>query len=67
MLRKLGFGKEATRAEQGLCPFCALPADEMTFIDDLSRKEFAISGLCQHCQDKTFGKCPKNCKDHVKQ
>ncbi len=25
------------------------------FRDDLSRKEFTISGLCQPCQDKVFG------------
>jgi hypothetical protein len=25
------------------------------FRDDLSRKEFSISGLCQKCQDKVFG------------
>jgi len=25
------------------------------FIDDLSRKEFKISGLCQKCQDSVFG------------
>ena len=24
------------------------------FRDDVSRKEFEISGLCQACQDKTF-------------
>ena len=25
------------------------------FRDDLSRKEYSISGLCQDCQDKVFG------------
>lgn len=25
------------------------------FRDDLSAKEYAISGLCQECQDKIFG------------
>lgn len=32
---------------------CGGPADE--FDDELSRKEFAISGLCQGCQDAIFG------------
>jgi len=26
-----------------------------SFRDDLSRKEFSISGLCQTCQDEVFG------------
>ena len=29
--------------------------DASTFNDDLSRKEFTISGLCQPCQDSVFG------------
>ena len=28
---------------------------ELTFRNDLSRKEYTISGLCQHCQDEIFG------------
>ena len=26
-----------------------------SFRDSLSRKEYTISGMCQACQDKTFG------------
>ena len=26
-----------------------------SFRDDLSRKEYAISGMCQSCQDDVFG------------
>ena len=29
---------------------------EESFRDDLSRKEYTISGLCQSCQDYIFGK-----------
>lgn len=25
------------------------------FRDDISRKEYTISGMCQKCQDRTFG------------
>ncbi len=32
---------------------CEGPATE--FDDVLSRKEYTLSGLCQTCQDKTFG------------
>lgn len=35
------------------CILCSKPAVE--FKDDLSRKEYTISGMCQVCQDKTFG------------
>ena len=35
-------------------PFgCGMPATQ--FRDDLSRKEYTISGLCQRCQEKVFG------------
>jgi hypothetical protein len=27
----------------------------MVFTDELSRKEFTISGMCQTCQDSVFG------------
>lgn len=34
------------------CTFCG--SDATTFRDKLSEREFAISGLCQACQDKVF-------------
>ena len=37
---------------EGFCMMCKGPAIE--FKDDLSRREFAISGLCQKCQDSIF-------------
>ena len=42
------------KKKKGLCPFCGLEASKMEFRDDLSKKEFEISGLCQKCQDETF-------------
>jgi hypothetical protein len=39
-----------------ICPFCHKPVDVNKFRDEQSRKEFRISGLCQNCQDKMFGK-----------
>ena len=35
-----------------LCAVCAQPATEFT--DELSRKEYTISGMCQACQDGVF-------------
>ena len=39
--------------KQNICSWCGNPATE--FRDELSRKEYTISGFCQECQDKTFG------------
>ena len=39
---------------KGLCPFCKKPVSEEDFTDQLSLKEFRISGLCQKCQDEFF-------------
>ena len=35
-----------------LCVMCG--GDANYFADELSRKEYGISGMCQTCQDKTF-------------
>ena len=43
----------ADRIMMGLCTFCAITLDD--FRDELSAKEYSISGMCQTCQDKTFG------------
>jgi hypothetical protein len=49
----LGFDRKGS-IESDKCVFCGKPATE--FRDELSRKEYYISGICQECQDKTFGK-----------
>lgn len=36
-----------------MCVFCNNPATE--FKDELSKREYRISGLCQKCQDEVFG------------
>lgn len=48
---------EQMRANQkeGKCPFCGKDMSNPSFRDEKSIKEFKISGLCQDCQDKTFG------------
>jgi len=40
--------------EKGKCPFCGKDMKDAQFKDELSKKEFRISGLCQKCQDETF-------------
>jgi hypothetical protein len=47
------FGRSRTLAVAGKsCVMCGKFADN--FRDELSRKEFNISGLCQRCQDQVF-------------
>lgn len=41
-----------------VCMTCLEPFDvndPSAFNDELSRREFSISGMCQACQDSTFG------------
>jgi hypothetical protein len=54
IMRAAGFGAEVDMVRRGLCPFCSKPVKESDFRDELSRAEFAISGLCQKCQDEVF-------------
>ena len=49
------FPKEWKRREEGKCPFCGKVIDvDHEFRDELSLKEYHISGLCQSCQDEVF-------------
>ena len=56
IMRAAGFGKAVDEAKQGICPFCHKVVDKDSFRDELSKKEFSISGLCQACQDGFFGR-----------
>ena len=40
--------------QEHICPFCGREVDVDDFRDELSVKEFIISGLCQNCQDSLF-------------
>ena len=42
-----------------VCSWCGTETNKKGFVDELSIKEFKISGLCQSCQDETFGKPKK--------
>ena len=54
VMRKL-FPEEMECRDQGKCPFCGKEINpENDFRDDLSRKEYTISGMCQDCQDDFF-------------
>jgi len=50
---KSAFGMTLSEAiEKRICPFCKQKIGP--FQDALSEKEYAISGLCQKCQDEIF-------------
>jgi len=46
-----GIGRAASIA-RNTCVICK--GDASSFKDELSEKEFTISGMCQTCQDETF-------------
>ena len=48
------FPEETQRRKEGKCPFCGETINMDNFKDDLSRREFEISGMCQKCQDDFF-------------
>ena len=53
---KKAFGRSQTESkEKMICVFCGTKIEMGDFKDQLSIKEYGISGLCQKCQDDTFG------------
>lgn len=49
------FPEEEACKKEGKCPFCGKKIDVNTeFKDELSKREFEISGMCQSCQDDFF-------------
>ena len=59
IMRQAGFEKEVMMVEHSVCPNCCKPIEDpyllTCFRNDISRKEFEISGMCQKCQDEFFG------------
>jgi len=54
IMKAAGFNKEVKLVNNGYCPFCESEFDPLSFRDELSLKEYLISGICQTCQDKIF-------------
>ena len=46
---------ELGKNDDGTCTYCGKKVDMKDFRDELSVKEYEISGLCQSCQDLFFG------------
>ena len=56
IMEAMGFSKEVKKVENCVCPMCNGKINfESDFRDEVSFKEFKISGLCQMCQDNFFG------------
>ena len=47
------FPGTAKAIEEKRCPLCRKPIGK--FRNELSEKEYLISGMCQECQDSVFG------------
>lgn len=56
IMRQAGLGKFVDKVEHGFCPTCDKPVVVTDFKDELSKKEYEISGMCQKCQDEVFSK-----------
>ena len=56
IMKQAGFGKEVELVNAGMCPFCKKAVFMNDFKNEISRKEYRISGFCQKCQDELFGK-----------
>lgn len=52
ILKQMGFGNAVKNIETGYCPFCKNKINIEDFKDELSKKEYFVSGLCQKCQNK---------------
>jgi len=54
IMRLCGFGKKIDCVESGICPLCEKKVNIDDFTDEISKKEFDISGMCYECQLKVF-------------
>ena len=55
-VKAMGFGKLVEDVKAGKCAFCGKKIDpSRDFRDELSAKEYGLSGMCQDCQDEVFG------------
>lgn len=53
---KMAFGRTLSDSQKKeICVFCGASCKPEDFKDALSVKEYQITGICQKCQDKTFG------------
>ena len=51
IMRDLGFGLEMDLVKERKCSSCGETINPDNFRDELSKKEYKISGMCQKCQE----------------
>jgi transcription initiation factor IIE alpha subunit len=56
IMESFGFANEMKMVENRRCPICGEKVNTNDFRDNLSVKEFTISGICQKCQDRIFNR-----------
>ena len=56
ILRQAGLGEHVDKVECGFCPICGKPIVITEFKNEISKKEYGISGMCQKCQNEVFYK-----------
>ncbi len=54
LMKVMGFKNETEMVKKGVCPMCGIHVCLIPFRDEISRREYKISGLCQKCQDAIF-------------
>jgi len=55
IMRAAGMGDFVDKVNEGKCPWCgSTKLGREDFKNEISFKEFGISGLCQECQDGFF-------------
>lgn len=54
IMNQAGFQKEVELVKNNMCPCCQIQIRLEDFTDELSFKEFEISGLCEDCQNDLF-------------
>lgn len=58
MIALISFGRTLTHAlENQVCVMCGEPAT--TFDDEVSKKEYDLSAMCQQCQNIVFATNPR--------
>lgn len=54
IMKAVGLGDKVKLFEEGKCTSCEKEVNKKEFKDQLSRKEYTLSGMCQECQDGYF-------------
>jgi hypothetical protein len=55
-MSKIITGRSASESiKSDTCVRCNKPVADSEFVDECSKREYRISGLCQACQDEIFG------------